>query len=509
MKTWLGRGKGVRIGITVTCLIAFVLFGYDQGVFGGILQNENWLDQFDHPSDSKTGIIVSCYNLGCLAGCILNFFTADILGRRKTIWAAMAFVTIGAILQASAFNIPHLVIGRVITGFGTGMKTSTVPMYQSELCEAKYRGRLIASESLFVGVGIVFAYWFDFGLSFAGGAMAWRLPLAFQIIFALVVVVLVFALPESPRWLFTRGQREEAVGVMCHVFDKEATDPWILQEVNAIEQAIELESEAQVGLLDCFKNDRVKTGSRVLLAWGAQFMNQIGGINLVVYYVPSVLVQNVGQTAQMAQILGGCIQIMFMVGAILPALALDRMGRRKTMMWGSFGLGVCMMMVAILLSQADNASNGDKCATAAVAFFFLYQLVFGFSMNSVPWVYVPEILPLKARTRGTAIGISSNWMWNFFIVMITPILINRTGWKAYLIFMITNYLFVAILYFYFPETSNFSLEDIDKFFASGENPVDIARRMTKEMKEGRYRHAGAEVLDNEKGEEQQEVDHKA
>ncbi|KAL6407857.1 hexose carrier protein [Ilyonectria robusta] len=509
MKSWLGRGKGVRFGITVTCLIAFVLFGYDQGVFGGILQNEDWLNQFGHPSDSKTGIIVSCYNLGCLTGCIINFFTADLLGRRKTIWAAMAFVTIGAILQASAFSIPHLVIGRVITGFGTGMKTSTVPMYQSELCEAKYRGRLIASESLFVGVGIVFAYWFDFGLSFVGGAMAWRLPLAFQIIFALIVVVLVFGLPESPRWLFTHGQREEAIKVMCHVFDKNPTDPWVIQEVNAIEQAIELEFEAQVSLLDCFKNDRVKTGHRVLLAYFAQFMNQVGGINLVVYYVPSVLVQNVGQTAQMAQILGGCIQIMFMVGAILPALALDRMGRRKTMMWGSLGLGFCMMMVAILLSQANNASNGDKCATAAVAFFFLYQLIFGFSMNSVPWVYVPEILPLKARTRGTAVGISSNWLWNFFIVMITPVLINRAGWKAYLVFMITNYLFVIIIWFYFPETSNFTLEDIDKFFASGENPVDVARCMTKEMKEGRYRHAGAESLDNEKGEEQQEVEQKA
>ncbi|KAM5356574.1 hypothetical protein ACJ41O_003220 [Fusarium nematophilum] len=506
MKTWLGRGKGVRIGITITCLIAFVLFGYDQGVFGGILQNEDWLNQFGHPSDSKTGIIVSCYNLGCLTGCIINFFTADKLGRRKTIWVAMSLVIIGAILQASAYNVPHLVIGRVITGFGTGMKTSTVPMYQSELCEAQYRGRLIASESLFVGVGIVFAYWFDFGLSYAGGAMAWRLPLAFQIVFALVVVVLVFALPESPRWLFQHGRRDDAVAVMCYVYDREADDPWIKEQVRAIEAAIELEAEAQVSLVDCFRNDHVKTGSRVLMAWGMQFMNQAGGINLVVYYVPSVLVSNVGTTAHMAQILGGCIQIMFMVGAILPALALDRMGRRKTMMWGSFGLGFCMMMVAILLSQARNVSNGEKCASAAVAFFFLYQLFFGFSVNCVPWVYVPEILPLKARARGTAIGISSNWLWNFVIVMITPVLIERIGWKSYLIFAITNYLFVFVTWWFYPETSNLDLEMVDRMFSEGENPVVVGKRMQKEIKEGRLRPMWAESSDNEKAEE---VDHKA
>ncbi|WAO94830.1 MFS domain-containing protein [Fusarium falciforme] len=498
MKTWLSRGKGVRVGITICCLIAFVLFGYDQGVFGGILQNEDWLNQFDHPSDSKTGIIVSCYNLGCLTGCIINFFTADKLGRRMTIWVAMALVIVGATLQATAYNVPHLVIGRVVTGFGTGMKTSTVPMYQSELCEAKYRGRLIASESLFVGVGIVFAYWFDFGLSYAGGAMAWRLPLAFQIVFALLVVVLVFALPDSPRWLFQHGRRDDAIAVMCYVYDKDVNDAWIIEQTKAIEAAIELEAEAQVSLVDCFKNDRVKTGSRVMMAWGMQLMNQLGGINLVVYYVPSVLVTNVGTTAHMAQILGGCIQIMFMVGAILPALALDRMGRRKTMMWGSFGLGFCMMMVAILLSQAKNASNGEKCASAAVAFFFLYQLFFGFSVNCVPWVYVPEILPLKARARGTAVGISSNWMWNFVIVMLTPILIERIGWKSYLIFAITNYLFVVATWWFFPETSNLDLEMVDNIFASGENPVTVAERMQKELKEGRLRPMGADSSDNEK-----------
>lgn len=357
--------------------------------------------------------------------------------------------------------------------------------YQSELCDRKLRGRLVSIEVLFVGVGIVIAYWFDFGMSFVGGAVAWRLPIAFQIIFAVGVIFLVFALPESPRWLYSRGREGDAIKVLCDVYDKDASDPYITAEASAIHQAIELERSTRTdsSLVSIFRNDNVKTGHRVLLAWVVQFMNQAGGINLVVYYAPSVLVQNVGLSPHMAQILGGCINMMFMFGSILPSLALDRMGRRKTMMWGCAGLSFCMLMIAALLSRVGHA-NGHACASAAVAFLFLYMLIFGMSVNCVPWVYVPEILPLRARTRGTAIGISSNWLWNFTVVMITPVIINRLQWKAYLIFMITNFLFVPVFYFFFPETSNLRLEDIDLIFSNGGNPVSVARQMAENMKSG-------------------------
>lgn len=108
----------------------------------------------------------------------------------------------------------------------------------------------------------------------------------------------------------------------------------------------------------------------------------------------------------------------------------------------------------------------------------------GFSVNCVPWVYVPEILPLDARTRGTAIGVSSNWLWNFTVVMISPIIINRLAWKAYLIFMATNIVFVPIIYFLYPETGNLRLEDVDFIFSDGDNPVKVAREMNKRIRQG-------------------------
>ncbi|KAB8218906.1 general substrate transporter [Aspergillus novoparasiticus] len=496
MRTWYGRGRSLQAAITACCLVAFVLFGYDQGVFSGIVGNDDWRKQFNYPDDSEEGIIVSCYNLGCLLGCLVNFFIGETLGRRKTVWLAMGVVIVGAVLQTTAFTVPHLIIGRLVTGAGTGLKTSTVPMYQAEMCEGKTRGRLISSEVLFTAVGIVVAYWFDFGMSFVGGPIAWRLPIAMQIVFAIFVIVLVFGLLESPRWLMNHGQEQEAMEVLCAVYNKEQDDEYIVNERRAILSAIELEDAvSKQSFWKIFRNDEVKTGQRVLLAWGIQLMNQVGGINLVVYFVPTVLRNNVGMSAQLSQILGGCIQIMFMLGSLLPAFMLDRMGRRKTMMIGSFGLGVCMLMVAALLSQV-NEPNGTAYASASVTFFFLYMLIHGMSINSVPWVYVPEILPLEARTKGTAIGVSSNWLWNFTVVMITPVIINRIQWKAYLIFMVTNLLFIPIIYFFYPETSNLRLEDIDLIFSRGGDPVKQARTMAAEIKA--YGYIQTEQQSNEK-----------
>ncbi|ADV25162.1 Myo-inositol transporter 1, putative [Cryptococcus gattii WM276] len=461
-----GRGFPLRLAITISCQLAFVLFGYDQGVFSGIVGNERFLDTFGHPDAGLEGIIVSIYNLGCFSGCILAFFICEKLGRRRSMWLAMSFIVVGAILQTTAFSVPHMMVARYITGIGTGIETSTVPTYQSELCEAEKRGRLVSSEPLFVGVGIEIAYWFDYGMNFKGGAIAWRLPIAFQIVFALVVVLLVFGLPESPRYLYAHGRSEEALQVLCDVYDCAPDDPKILQEQGEILQALQLEQEhGEYKWSQLFKKDEVQTGRRVLLAYGAMFMQQVSGINLVVYYVTTVLQVNVGLDRNLSLILGGAINAMFLIGSFLPALYLDQMGRRRPMMWGSFGCALSMLMIAILLSFADKgASLAHATSSASVAFFFLYMLIFGATGNCVPWAYVPEILPLHVRAKGTAIGISANWLWNFFVVMITPTIINNLKWKAYLIFMATNLIFVPTVYFFYPETSNLSLEEIDYLF---------------------------------------------
>ncbi|KAI1851200.1 hypothetical protein JX266_003275 [Neoarthrinium moseri] len=500
---FFGTGFKLRAAITVACQCAFVLFGYDQGVFSGIVGNEDFLNQFGHPNPSLEGIIVSIYNLGAFSGCILAFMVCDKTGRRLAMWIAMAFIIVGAVLQASAFTVPHLMIARYITG----IETSTVPMYQSELCEASKRGRLVSSEPLCVGAGIEIAYWFDYGMSFTSGSIAWRLPIACQILFAFFVIILVVGLPESPRWLHKHGRHEEALKVLCEVYDRKPDHPKIVKEEKDVLEALAVEQEhGEYRWSQLLKKDEVQTGRRVLLAYGMQFMNQMGGINLVVYYITSVLQFNVGLDRNLSLLIGGVINAMFFLGSLFPTFFLDKYGRRKPMMWGSFGLGISMMLVAILLSFQDRGGMIAKnTASASVTFFFTYMLIFGATANCIPWVYVPEILPLHVRAKGTAVGVSSNWLWNFFVVMITPTLINNLMWKGYLIFMALNFAFIPLVYFCYPETSNLTLEEIDWLFLEP-GAVKRSRHVSKHGWGGesgweRRRSSLAAVVPNQEGKE--------
>lgn len=281
----------------------------------------------------------------------------------------------------------------------------------------------------------------------------------------MLVVILVAGLPESPRWLYRKGRNEEALQVLCEVYDRAPDHPKVLAESEGILQALELESArgeyrwSQIFL----KRDDLQTGRRVLMAYGLQFINQMGGTNIIVFYVTTVLQDNVGLTAKTSSLVGGVIQIMFVIGSLYPTLYADRLGRRNPMMWGSFGLGSCMLMLAILFSF-EGTSQAKPTATAAVAFFFLFMLIFGASTNCIPWPYGPELLPLHARTKGQSIGVSANWLWNFFVAMITPILLEKLRWKTYLIFMCLNFSFIPLIYFFYPETANLTLEEIDGLF---------------------------------------------
>lgn len=157
-------------------------------------------------------------------------------------------------------------------------------MYQAELAEASKRGRLLCSEPLFVGVGIVISYFFDYGMSFVPQpvGIAWRLPIACQMIFAILVIILVFGLPESPRYCYQKGREEEALQILCKVYDRPPDDPKIQQEEDDILETMRMEKEAgEYKWRNILQRDRVQTGRRVLLAYGMQFMNQMGGINLV------------------------------------------------------------------------------------------------------------------------------------------------------------------------------------------------------------------------------------
>jgi len=240
--------------------------------------NPDFLNTFGNPQAAFLGIIVSIYNVGCFVGCALNFYLGAHFGRRQAIWMAMSLVALGAVIQCTSYAVPQMMVGRFITGLGVGIDTSTVPMYQAELCKPDVRGRLVTTEVFFVALGVSFAYFLDFGFSFIPGPVAWRVPIALQIPLALAVSVLVIGLPETPRWLWQQGQTDEAVSVMVKVYGIPETDPYVVHECEEINKAIEIESSSPFKWSRITQRDALQTGYRVGLACLVLFMNQVRGI---------------------------------------------------------------------------------------------------------------------------------------------------------------------------------------------------------------------------------------
>ncbi|KIW31794.1 uncharacterized protein PV07_03386 [Cladophialophora immunda] len=469
-------GRPTQLAITYTCLTAFVLFDYDQGVFGGLLTNPDLLTIMGNPNSGKLGIIVACYNLAGAFGCLLNFWVGPKYGKKVVIALAMTLVTIGAVLQCTTYGVPQLVVGRVITGLGVGIDVATVPTYQSELSKRGNRGRLVMTEIVFVTVGVVVAYFFDVGMSYVDGPVAWRLPIACQCLLALIVLGLIGGLPETPRYLIQRGLISDAEAVLAKVWNVPTSDPAVQQEKDEIIRANDLERSNPFKWTAAWSKDAVRTRWRLFLAVFVLFTNQWTGANAIVFYAPTIMEQNVGLSHTSALIAGGCINMGNMMGAFFSCLISDRIGRKKPLLIGLIGQSIFMMLFGVMIKYSH---VGPATGKAAIAFLLWYEICFGASSSSIPWLYSAEILPIRVRAQGTSLAVFTNWMWQFTIVMATPTMISNLGWETYMIFMSFGFAFVPMVYFWVVETKNLGLEEIDYLFLSerapqGEHPADVS-----------------------------------
>ncbi|KAG7905983.1 hypothetical protein KL906_004762 [Ogataea polymorpha] len=186
--TFLGlRGQTLQNTVSVMASVGFLLFGYDQGVMGSLLTLESFRDTFPsidtiRHADAATmqGFTIAVYEIGCLAGALSTLYFGDKLGRLRCIFIGCVVMTIGAILQCTAFSVGHLIVGRIITGLGNGFNTSTIPMWQAECSKPDKRGKLVMLSGALITGGIALSYWVDFGFYFTTGSVAWRFPVAFR-----------------------------------------------------------------------------------------------------------------------------------------------------------------------------------------------------------------------------------------------------------------------------------------------------------------------------------------
>lgn len=479
------RGNWLNWAVGIIAGCDFLLFGYDQGVMGGILTMHQFLDAFPSINaedmtvsdavrsqrSTEQGIAVAAYNLGCFVGAVISIFISNPLGRKRMIILGTAIMVVGAALQASATTIPHLIIGRVVTGIGNGGNTSTVPTWQSETSRAHKRGKLVMIEGALITCGIMLSYWIDLGFSFIESSVSWRFPLAFQIVFCLFILCFIWGLPESPRWLILKNRDEEAREVLAALSDLPLDHKEVHNEYLAIKDTVIEMSKGTFG--DLFKMTKDREFHRSLLAYVNQMFQQISGINLITYYAP-VIYGSLGMNSFMARLLAALNGTEYFIASWPAVFLVERVGRRKLMLFGAFGQAATMAILAGTTSPG--ASEGSR--VAAIVFLFVFNTFFAIGWLGMTWLYPAEIVPLRIRAPANALSTSANWIFNFLVVIITPVAFNNIGYQTYIIFAVINAFMVPSVYFFYPETAYRSLEEMDSIFhkcQGGRGYFDVVR----------------------------------
>lgn len=262
------------------------------------------------------------------------------------------------------------------------------------------------------------AYWLDYGASFAGASsFTYRFPFAFQAVFAIFLIFQVIGLPETPRWLVAHDRHEDARAVIAAITDQPLEDHSVSKTLLDIQSGLEEEhKDGPFKIRELFTWGEVQNLRRLFLVISIQLGQQFSGSNMINYYLPSILENDMGLTRNLSLILGGCAQCTYLVGSAIPVFLMDRYGRRTLLMASSAGLCLCFVMVTILLSV-----GGHSAAYAAVAFIFIFQLCYGVGWLPVPWFYPSELTTTRIRTRMQAVASGWNWMAVFAVVKITPI----------------------------------------------------------------------------------------
>lgn len=470
-------GGWLTFWVSVACATDMTLFGYDQGVFGGVIVTPDFLDTLNLSGPEHTsllGTVTALYDVGCFFGAVAAFSLGERLGRKKSVLLGTTVMSIGAILQISSYSVAQMIVGRIVAGLGNGLNTATAPVWQAETSKAAWRGKLVVIELIMNIAGFSLSNWITYGFSYVNGPVAWRFPLAFQFIFIFTLFGTVPWLPESPRWLIAHGQVEEAERIIADLEATTVNDAYVVTESKEIQWAVQYERENGVSWWDLLRGKSGKgtsTVRRLFLGAGAQAMQQLAGINVTSYYLPTVLIQSVGLSEKLARLLAACNSVSYLAFSMIGIPNVERWGRRKMMIYASIGQALSYMLITILLryNELPGYSGSKQVASASVAFFFTYYICFGIGFQGVPWLYPTEINSLSMRTKGAALGTASNWAFNFMVVEITPIGIQSLHWKFYIIWTIFNASFVPIVYFFYPETADRTLEDVDRLFRENQN----------------------------------------
>ncbi|ORX35585.1 low-affinity glucose transporter HXT3 [Kockovaella imperatae] len=468
-------GRPMMYAILLLAGISIMFFGYDASVMSQVNTNKDYLRLMGAAGGSDrdsaaVGGIVSVWYAGFAIGALLVGAYADKVGRLKTIQIGCVWAAIGGALQASAQNITWMMFARVIGGIGCGHLNTVVPIWTSELADPHLRGAFVAVEFTLAILGSTLAYWIEYACTRTRTeAFSWRFPLAFQIVYLVIILTVSSFYPESPRFLAKTGRLDEARDLLtrCRI----DPDPIkIEQEMQGIKSTIRAEATgtAHSYFSMLFKRDKFHTRRRIILGGGIQVLQKLTGIDFIAAYSPEMFALS-GYSANKSTLLAGGNFFSYTASLALAIYLSDRVGRRKLMLSGSTMMGVVLIIGGVLASLIQKDHAPDKIpqyGAGVAAILYLYTAIYGSTWLTTCWVYPTEVFPLATRAKGTALATVAFSLAGGTINEIIPYLITAVGFWVFIIFALLNFLMCVPIWLFYIETANRDLEDMDLLFSS-------------------------------------------
>jgi sugar porter (SP) family MFS transporter len=439
--------------ISSIAALSGLLFGFDEGVIAGILPT---LTHYFGLTEASLGFLASALPLGAMfASIVLGSYIATKLttkiGRRTAILTAAILFTISAIGAALSFNLATLVLARLITGIAIGIAGVMTPLYIAEMAPANLRGRLVSCYQLAITIGIMLGYLVNYLFVYG---INWRWMFAAGAIPALILLIGMFFLPESHRWLVLSNQADKAKAVLNRI----NRNSNINSEVRHIEHTIQEEGPA-AKWRDLF-SPTIRPA--LIVAMVLFILQQISGINVVIYYAPSIFA-SVGLGSESTQILATVgVGLVNMLTTVLAMWLVEKIGRRKLLYIGFAGTAITLVVIS-MSTQLQAAHLGVITFVAVLA----YIAFFAIALGPIPHLMMAEIFPIHVRNTGMGMASICNWGFNFLVVFTYPLFIKGFGLAAtfwiYAIACVLGFLFTRL---YVPETRGVSLEDITEHLLS-------------------------------------------
>lgn len=459
--------------IAIIAAMGGLLFGFDTGVISGAIpffQTDFGID------DSMVESITAAGLAGAILGALFCGRITDRLGRRKVILASAVIFGIGALWSGLAANPLQLILARLFLGIAIGVSSFAVPLYIAEISPARLRGRLVSMFQLMVTIGILTSYLSDLALADNNNPECWRPMLYVGVIPALILLVGMFCLPETPSWLMMKGRTQEARDVLARIEEPHQVE----QSMARIHAQIE-QDRSQSSWKEIFKP---WLRNALIIAVGIMFFQQFVGINTIMYYCPKIFLMagfadNV--TAIGASVGVGVVNVLF---TLVSIYFIDRLGRRKLFFIGMTGIVVTLLALGACFTLQQQLGEIGKWVS--ILLVFLYIAFFAISIGPLGWLIITEIFPLKVRGLGSSIGSLTVWVFNtivaytfFKIVRMltvpgTEIVLqgenmgNPAG--AFWFYALISLAGIVWGYFYIPETKGVTLEKIEAHWKQGGSP---------------------------------------